>query len=126
MPRIIIEEVGRVPGAPDVKLETGYIDGPLGTRLPYPRVFHRDVTHVFELSVKVPDSGDFVPVIRECILAGLAAGGVAAFLSSPASAIPAFKTAFWGTLVIKLGEQATEFEWIGINEHQSRGEWSPI
>lgn len=80
MPKIIIEEIGKIPGIPDVKTETAYINGPFGTRIPYPRVFHRAVHHVFTLKVKVPDGGDFGEVVRDCIGSGLAVGSLSALI----------------------------------------------
>ena len=121
MPQVIFEEIGSVPGMPDIKTETAYFHG-----IPYPRVFHRAVHHIFTLKVKVPDGGDFGVVIRECIGAGLAAGGLSTLLASPGSAVPAFQAGFWGALALKLGDGISEFEWLGIDSREERGTWHPV
>lgn len=126
MSRTVVEEIGRIPGSPDVKTEIDYVSGPFGTRIPYPRVFKRDVTHVFTITIKTPDQGDFTAAIRNAIAAGLAAGGVAAWMATPGSAIPAFKAAFWVALTGSVGASISEFEWVGTGERQERGEWKGV
>jgi|CXWL01.1.fsa_nt_gi hypothetical protein len=126
MSQIINEEIGRVAGTPDVKTEMGYVNGPFGSRIPFPRVYTRDVTHIFTVTISVPDNGNFTSVIKESVAAGLVAGTVAAFLANPATAIPAFKTAFWATLVANVGTKINEFDWIGINDREERGDWKPV
>ena len=126
MSRTIIEEIGRIAGAPDVKTEIDYVSGPFNTRIPYPRVYKRDVTHIFTITIKVPDQGDFTQAIRNAIAAGLVAGGVAAWAATPGSAIPAFKATFWAALAGAVGASIAEFEWVGTGERQERTEWKGV
>jgi hypothetical protein len=125
MSRTIVEEIGSFDGIPDMKTETDYIEK-FGVRIPYPRIYKRRVVHIVSVTVKVPDDGDFGGAIRGAIAAGLSAGGVAALVASPGSAIPAFKAAFWVALTGAVGAKISEFEWIGISERTSRGEWIAV
>jgi hypothetical protein len=126
MSRTITEEVGRMPGLPDTKVEMAYKEGPFGIRIPYPRVYTRDVTHILTVSIQIPDEGDFTEAIKTSLVAGLASAGIAAWLATPGAAIPAFKAAFFGALAAHVGERISEFEWVGTGERQERGEWSPV
>ena len=126
MSRTVIEEIGRYPGAPDVKTEIDYVSGPFGTRIPYPRVYKRDVTHVFTITIKTPDQGDFTQAIRNAIAAGWQQEELPAWAATPGSAIPAFKAAFWIALTGSVGASISEFEWVGTGERQERGDWKGV
>lgn len=121
MSKVIDEEVIRIPGTPDLKTEIAYRFG-----VPYPKFYQRGVTHVFTLSISVPDSGDFTSVIKKSIGIAIAGAAASSFLFSPSTAIPAFKTAFWAALIIEVGDAISEFEWIGINDREIRDEWKPV
>ena len=126
MAKTIREKIVEIPGVPDTKIETGWKKVGF-VRIPYPRVFYKNVTHILWLVINIPDTGDFSKAIREAIIAGLASGLVAAYISSPGSSIAGFKVGFWGALAVSVGDKISEFQWIGVDDEIEKDKkWRPM